>query len=233
MTQALKRFGPIALVLAGLALAYSLGLHRLLSFEALAERRAGLEAAVAANPVLVAALYVAVYAAIVAASVPGALWVTIAGGFLFGPWAGTALAVTGATIGAMGLFFAAQSAAGGGLRAKAGSGLARFEDGFRANAFSYLLTLRLLPVAPFFLVNIAAAVLGVSWRIFLVATAIGIIPGALVYAAIGNGLGAAIDEGRAPDLSIATRPEIILPLLGLAALSLAPVVWKRLKGKAA
>jgi uncharacterized membrane protein YdjX (TVP38/TMEM64 family) len=233
MPPLVKRFGPIALVILALVGAYAAGLHNYLSFEALAERRAGLEAAVKANPLLVALIYMAIYAAIVAASVPGALWVTIAGGFLFGPWVGTALAVTGATIGAMGLFFAAQSAAGGGLRAKAGSGLEKFEAGFKENAFSYLLTLRLLPIAPFFLVNIAAAVLGVNWRTFLIATFIGIIPGALVYAAIGNGLGAAIDAGKAPDLSIATRPEIILPLIGLAALSLAPVVWKRVKGKSA
>jgi uncharacterized membrane protein YdjX (TVP38/TMEM64 family) len=230
MSSALKRFGPIALVLAGLVLALSLGLHRYLSFDALAERQDQLQALLATRPWLVAGGFVAIYVLATATSLPGAIWLTIGGGFLFGPFLGTALSALGATTGATLLFLAASSAFGEGLAARAGGWVSRFEDGFRQNAFTNLLTLRLLPVAPFWGVNLAAAALKVPLGTFILATAIGILPGGFVYALIGNGLGAAIATGAPPNLSLFSQPAIVAPLFGLAALAMLPTVLRLVRG---
>lgn len=232
MTAFLKRYGPIMLVGLALIVAISQGWHRYLSFDVLAQQREALQALVAARPLMVASVFVAIYVAATATAMPGAIWLTIGGGFLFGPWLGTALSASSATVGAFLLYLATRSAIGGGLRAKAGGLVDKLERGFKENAFSYLLTLRLLPVAPFFGVNLAAGILGVPARTFLIATAIGILPGGFVYALLGNGLGEAFALGQAPDLSILGKPAIIAPLLGLAALALLPVLFKAFGKKA-
>jgi uncharacterized membrane protein YdjX (TVP38/TMEM64 family) len=231
----LKRFGPIVLIAGCLILALSLGWQKYLSFDVLAQQSVALKALVANNPALVIAAFMGSYIFATAISMPGAIWLTIGGGFLFGPFLGTALSATSATIGATILFIAAQSALGGGLRARAGGIVDRLEKGFQDNQFSYLLTLRLLPVAPFFGVNLAAAALGVRLRTFIIATAIGILPGGFVYAWLGSGIEHVIASGSTPDLSIIFSPQVIGPLMGLAALALLPTVWKFVaqKGKPA
>jgi uncharacterized membrane protein YdjX (TVP38/TMEM64 family) len=223
------RFLPLAAILTALALAYSLGLHRYLSFEVLAENRALLLGWTQANTGLALAAFVGAYIAIVALSLPGGAVATLTGGFLFGTWLGGLAAVVGATIGATLLFLAARTALGDVLRAKAGPGLRKLEDGFKRDALSYLLVLRLIPAFPFFLVNLAPAFLGVSLRIYVIGTFFGILPGTFVFASVGAGLGAVFDRGERPDLSIILSPPVLLPLLALAALALVPVIWNRLK----
>ena len=107
------------------------------------------------------------------------------------------------------------------------------DAGFRANAFNYMLVLRLLPVFPFWLVNVVPALLNVRLRTFLVGTLLGIIPGAVVYALLGNGLGAVIAAGEKPDLDIVFEPQVLAPIIGLALLSLGPVVYRRLRDRRA
>ncbi|GAA0586593.1 TVP38/TMEM64 family protein [Caenispirillum bisanense] len=203
------------------------GAADLLSFETLREHRDALQQWVAARRGLAAALFVLAYAAAVAASLPGAVWLTLAGGFLFGTVAGAALAVAGATAGAVVVFLLAGSLLREPWRRRAGPALACMEDGFRRDAFSYLLVLRLVPLFPFWLVNLVPALLGVPLRPYVLATVLGIIPGAVVYAGVGNGLDAVFAAGGRPDLSLLSRPEILLPLLGLALLALVPVAWRR------
>jgi uncharacterized membrane protein YdjX (TVP38/TMEM64 family) len=222
----LKRYGPIAIIAAALILAVSMGWHRYLSFDVLTEQSSALKALVANKPLLVVAAFMGIYIVATSISLPGAIWLTIAGGYLFGPFLGTALSATSATLGATILFLSAQSALGGGLRARAGGFVDRLEKGFKENAFSYLLTLRLLPVAPFWGVNLAAAALGVRLRTFVIATAIGILPGGFVYAWLGSGIEHVIASGSKPDLSIIFTPQVLGPLVGLAALALFPTVWK-------
>jgi uncharacterized membrane protein YdjX (TVP38/TMEM64 family) len=221
-----KRFGPIILIALGLVLALSMGWQRYLSFEVLAQQSSALKALLLSKPLVVVAAFMGIYVVSTAIALPGAIWLTIAGGFLFGPFLGTALSATSATIGATLLFVAAQSALGAGLRSRAGSLIDRLETGFRENAFSYLLTLRLVPVAPFFGVNLAAAFLRIPLRTFVLATAIGILPGGFVYAWLGSGIEHLIASGRTPDLRIIFSLQVIGPLLALAALALLPVVWK-------
>ena len=222
----LKRLLPLAVILAMLAGAYALGLQHYLSWTVLGERQAAWRAAVQAQPVAVGAIYVAVYAAAVAASFPGALVITLAGGLLFGAVIGAALAVCGASLGAVTIFLAARTALGPFLARRAGGLLERVRPGLERDGFSYVLALRLIPVVPFWLINLAAALCGVRVLPFAAATFIGIIPATAVYAGIGAGLGDVLASGRRPDLSIVVTLPVLLPLLGLALLALLPVGWR-------
>ena len=101
------------------------------------------------------------------------------------------------------------------------------EAGFRENALSYLLALRLIPVFPFWLVNLVPALLGVPFRVYLIGTFVGIIPGTFIYASVGDGLGTVFAAGKRPDIDLIFMPEILLPVIGLALLALAPVAYKK------
>ncbi|MCO6418162.1 VTT domain-containing protein [Siccirubricoccus sp. KC 17139] len=231
-SAAWTRAWPLLVLLAALALAYALGLHRYLSFDALAARRAALLGFVAAAPLLAALAYIGLYVVVVALSLPGAVVLTLAGGFLFGPVLGAAAAVAGATIGACLLFLAARYALAEILARKAGPLLGRVREGLARDGFWYLLSLRLIPVVPFWLANLAPALAGMPFAPFAAATFLGIIPGTLVFAGIGAGLGQVFEAGGRPDLAVIFSPGILLPLLGLAALSLLGVWWRRRRGAA-
>jgi uncharacterized membrane protein YdjX (TVP38/TMEM64 family) len=226
----LRRILPVAVLLTGLVLFWVLGLSRYCSFDALNQHHAELAAWVAAHGVLAALAFVLAYALVVAFSLPIAALITPLGGFLFGPWLGAALAVIGATLGAVTVFLAARTALRDVFQARAGKTLAKLEDGFKRDAFNYLLFLRLVPVFPFWLVNIVPALLGMRLGAYTLATLIGIIPGAVVYASLGAGFGMLFERGEMPDLGVIFEWRILLPLLGLAVLSLIPIVYTRLKG---
>jgi uncharacterized membrane protein YdjX (TVP38/TMEM64 family) len=226
-----RRWLPLLLLLVALALVYGTGLHRQLSLETLRTQREALQGFVAARPLAAPLVFVLAYAGAVALSLPGGLFLTLAGGFLFGTLLGSVLSVTGATIGAVAIFLVARTALGSSLRDRAGPWLKRMEAGFREDAFSYLLVLRLIPLFPFWLVNLVPAVLGVRLPTFALATLIGIIPGSLVYTSVGNGLGAVLDHGGEPDIGLILKPQVLGPLLGLAALALLPVLYRRWKAR--
>ncbi|MDX2221538.1 MAG: TVP38/TMEM64 family protein [Rhodospirillaceae bacterium] len=210
------------------AAVFASGAGEMLSLDALRANQDRLRALVADHRPLAMAGYMAVYVAATAFSVPGAVWLTIAGGFVFGALAASALTVVAATIGAVVVFLLARYALADLFRAKAGPFAARMEDGFRRNAFSYMLVLRLVPLFPFFLVNLAPAFLGVPLRVFALGTLIGIIPGTFVFATLGAGLGDALAAGAAVNPGAALmQPTVIGGLLGLAALAMIPVVYKR------
>jgi uncharacterized membrane protein YdjX (TVP38/TMEM64 family) len=228
-TFTLGRLAPLAVIAAALIAFFAFGLDDYVSFAALKEHREALSSFVSANGIWAGVLFVLVYAVATAVSLPGGAVLTIAAGFLFGSVYGTIYVIFGATLGATGLFLAARTALGEPLRARAGPSLQRMEQGFRDNALSYLLFLRLIPVFPFWLVNLVPAFLGVPLKTYVVGTAIGIIPGSFVYASVGNGLGAVFDTGETPDLSIIFKPDILIPIVGLAILALVPIAYKRFK----
>jgi uncharacterized membrane protein YdjX (TVP38/TMEM64 family) len=222
-----RRLVPLALLIfAGIAFVVAGG-HHYLTFAAIAENRGWLCGLVARWGFLAALLYIAAYAVLVALSVPGGVVLTIAGGFLFGTWLGGLCAVTGATFGATGVFLAARAGLGG-LAQRAGPFFGKLETGFRADAFNYLLVLRLVPLFPFWLVNLVPALAGVGLPTYLLATFIGIIPATFVYASLGNGLGDVVGQ---PDLAIVFRPSVLLPMVGLAGLTLVPVWYNRRRRK--
>lgn len=226
------RIAVLVLFALAVLVVISTGAKDLLSLNALQTNRLRLQALVAAQPVLAAAAYAAIYVVAVACSLPGAIWLTIAGGFAFGPVLGTAVTVVAATVGATLVFLAARYVLGDLLKARAGAAMARMEAGFRVNAFNYLLVLRLVPLFPFFLVNLAPAFLGVSLRTFVLGTLIGIIPGTFVFTTVGAGLGDALAAGTAIDPGQALRqPTVIGALCGLALLALVPVIYRYVGGK--
>jgi uncharacterized membrane protein YdjX (TVP38/TMEM64 family) len=223
------RLLPLVVIAGGFCAFFAFGWNEYLSFEALHEHREALLAWRQQNYALAASTFVALYVLVVAFSLPGAVWMTIGGGFLFGAASAAVYVVVAATLGASAIFLAARYALGDMLRAKAGPAMRRMEDGFRENALSYLLVLRLVPLFPFWLVNLVPAFLGVPLRTFVIGTFVGIIPGSVVYCLVGSGLGSVLDAGETPDLGIIFEPEILAPIIGLAVLSVIPVVYKRLK----
>ena len=234
MTQLLKRLWPLLLIAAAIAALFLTGANRYLSLEALRDNEQALRAAVAANLILALAVFVGLYVLIVAAYIPGASIMTLAGGFLFGTWLGAGATVAGATLGAVVAWWLVRTALGEPLRRRAeqaGGLLKRLIDGFRGNAFSSVLSLRLIPAAPFWLVNAAAGLGSAPLGAYTLATFLGIVPATVIYSGIGAGLGELFRRGQAPDLGVIFEPRILWPLVGLAALSFLPAVWKAVTGR--
>ena len=214
------------LVLAVIAVILGLraaGLGALLSLDTLARHREALTGFVAANFLLAAGAYVVIYAAAVALSVPGAIILTLSGGFLFGAVVGTLLTVVGATIGATLVFLFARTIFGANALDRFGAPAQRLAEGIRRNAGAYLLVLRLVPIFPFFLVNLVPAFVGVRLPVYVLTTFFGIMPGTAVFSLTGAGLGSILDAGGTLDLGSVLTPQILGALLGLAALSLAAI----------
>ena len=228
---------PLMLLLAGLACAYALELHHYVSLGWLADQRQALLDFVALHSVGAAALFFIVYVAVVALCVPAASVLTIFAGFLFGWLAGGLLVVAAATLGSCLLFAAARSMFGDVLRQRAGPFLARFSEGFSSHAFGYLLVLRLVPLFPFFVVNIAPAFFSVSLRSFAAATLVGIIPGTFVYAWLGRSfeqlIGDAALEGRPLALADFLTPQLTLAFTALAAIAALPLVVQAVRERKA
>jgi uncharacterized membrane protein YdjX (TVP38/TMEM64 family) len=202
------------------------GLGDLLSLETLRTHRATLTGWVGGNLVLAAVAFVGVYAAAVAFSVPGAVILTLSGGFLFGAVLGTLLSMVGATIGAVLVFLFARMIFGDSALEKFGERGRVLAEGIRRNAWSYLLVLRLVPLFPFFLVNLVPAFVGVRLPVYALTTFFGILPGTAVFSLSGAGLGSVLDSGGALDLRSILTPQILGALFGLAALSLAAIPLK-------
>lgn len=227
----LGRLAPILILLAGLGTFFLLGWHKYVSFEVLKENRASLLDLVAHYGVVAGLGFTTIYAVVAACSIPAAALLTITAGFLFGPYFATVYVVVGATLGASALFLAARYAFADLLRAKAGAAIQKMEAGFQENALNYMLVLRLVPLFPFFIVNLVPAFLGVPLRTFAIGTFIGIIPGTFVYTLVGNGVGAIFDRGEVPDLGTIFQPQILAPILGLALLAVIPVIYKKMKDR--
>jgi uncharacterized membrane protein YdjX (TVP38/TMEM64 family) len=226
-----KKWLPLLIIITGFVAFFSLGFHRYLSFQSLKEHRSILLDWTNSNYFLSVGLYMLLYTIAVAISVPGALFLTLAGGFLFGPLWGSVFVVISATVGASLLFFAVSTAFGDRLASRASSFVGRMRDGFKKNAFSYLLVLRLIPLFPFWVVNIVPAILGVDVKTYILATFLGIIPGSVVYVFVGSGLSHVFLTNQTPDLGIIFDPKIFIPLLALAALSLLPMLYQKFSKK--
>jgi uncharacterized membrane protein YdjX (TVP38/TMEM64 family) len=226
----LKRFIPLALLLAAVIAVFASGVTRYLNLEALQANEAALRDFIDANLVLALLTFVGVYALATALSVPGAVILTLAGGYLFGTWIGGAATVVGATIGAILVFYAVRTSLGEALRERAeasGGTLKKVIDGVRQGAFGYILTLRLIPLAPFWLVNVAAALAHAPLRAYALATFLGIMPGTFIYSGIGAGIGALVARGETPDLGVIFEPRVLLPLVALGLLSLGTTLYQR------
>lgn len=221
---------PVYVIAAVIIGAWQLGLFQYLSLETLREQQDVLQTYVSENLILAVAIFIAIYAAATLFMLPGALWITIAGGFLFGLVGGSLATIAGATLGASMLFFAAKTSIGSALRDRAGPFMSKMEAGFNENPFSYMFALRLLPVVPFPVANIAPALLGAKYREYALTTAIGIIPGVIAYTWVGSGLGATFAAGEDPNLGVVAR-NMLPALAALGVVALIPVAYKKITGR--
>ncbi|NKB54726.1 MAG: TVP38/TMEM64 family protein [Alphaproteobacteria bacterium] len=225
----LKRLWPLAVLVAGFALFFLLGLDHYFSFEVLREHRDWLLTQVENHAATAALAYVAIYAVSTAFSLPVGLVLTVVGGFLFGQLLGVVYVVFAATTGATALFLVAKTTIGDALEARMGPWMKKMEKGFQDNALSYLLIMRLVPVFPFFAVNLAPAFLGVRLKTYFFATLFGIIPGSAVYVQVGVGLSSILESGEEFTPASALTPDVMIALAGLVILSMVPIVYKKIK----
>jgi uncharacterized membrane protein YdjX (TVP38/TMEM64 family) len=246
----LKRLWPLLLLFGACAFVFAMGWDRYLTLEELAGRRVELRDLIAAYPVWSLLAFIALYACVVALSLPGGAVLTIAGGFLFGWFLGGVAAIIAATLGAIAVFLIARSTLGDALAGRAGPWLDRLRQGFQEDAFNYLLFLRLVPIFPFWLVNLAPALLGVGLLTYAAATLIGIIPGTFAYSIAGRGLDSVLEaqmamhqeclskmgsEAACPfhlDPKALVTPELVFGLLALGLIALVPLLVKKLRRKA-
>lgn len=248
-TSALGRWLPLIVIVAVAGLAFAMGWHKYLSFKTIGLNYDALKAFISQNLVGALALYILAYVAVVALSLPGALIMTLAGGLLFGWQIGAPATVVGATLGATVLFLVARSSFGEALAERAGASIQGLKAGFQENALSYMLFLRLVPVFPFVVVNLAAAVLGVPLRTYVLGTFLGIIPGTTAYSVAGAGLGSVIEAQNAGyqaclakagataatacpytiDTSALITRELVLAFVLLGLVALIPVALKKWK----
>jgi uncharacterized membrane protein YdjX (TVP38/TMEM64 family) len=242
----LKRLWPLLLLLAATGFVFAMGWQRYLTLQALAENREALRGYIDGNMLMSLLGFIALYAAVVALSLPGGAVLTLAGGFLFGWFIGGVTSIIGASIGATIVFLIARSALGEVLAAKAGPFLSRFREGFQQDAFSYLLFLRLVPIFPFWLVNLAPGLLGVGFWTYVATTFLGIIPGTFAFSLAGSGLDSVIEAQQAARQSCLAKmgpggqescsytldpgalltPELIAGLVALGVVALVPVAVK-------
>ncbi|HSE59705.1 MAG TPA: TVP38/TMEM64 family protein [Nitrospiraceae bacterium] len=217
----------LLLIAAGIGAFFYFDLGRFLSLDALKANRDHLLAFTEANAGVAAILFVATYVVVTGLSLPGAVILTLAGGFLFGSLFGTLLVNIGATTGATLAFLAARYLLRDWVEQKFGSKLGSLQEGFANNAFSYLMTLRLIPLFPFFLVNMVSGLTRVSIGTYVAATALGIIPGSFVYAYAGRQL------GTINSLKEIASPNVLLAFTLLGILAMVPVLYKKVSAKRA
>ncbi len=221
----IKRWLPLIIIIALMIVVFASGLHEKISLHVLQDNKEAMLNAVESYPVITALSFMAIYIVFVALSLPAATLLTLTGGFLFGTWLGTFYVVTAATIGATILFFIAKTSLGEVLRRKAGGLYERVEGNMKDNAVGYLLFMRLVPLFPFFLVNIVPALFNVKARVFILTTFFGIIPGSFVFVNLGKQLATITDLG---DL-VSKQTLLAFGLLGLFALI--PTIYKQIKNR--
>jgi len=224
----LKRWFLIGVLVLLLFLFYYFRLYQYLSFDAIRASQFTMKEWTAAHYLASLSLYLGLFILIIACGIPGATFLTIVGGFLFGPIA-IVYSIFGTTLGGLVLFLAVRSAFGSIIKQKSTGWIKQMETGFQKNAFFYLLSLRLMPILPCWISNVSAGALNVPLLTFLSATVIGITPACIIYVLAGQGLDQFFASQTSPHLSTLLTPSIFFPLLGLAILSLFPVFYKGIR----
>jgi uncharacterized membrane protein YdjX (TVP38/TMEM64 family) len=166
--------------------------------------------------------FIVTYIVQTACSLPGATVMTLLGGFLFGSVFGMLYVNLGATTGATLAFLTARYLLQGWVQRTLGDRLAPLQEGFARNAFSYLLTLRLIPLFPFFVINLLSGLTGVNTRTYVAATSLGILPGSFVYTYAGSQL------GSINSLSEIASPRVVLALTFLGLLTFSSVLYRHM-----
>ncbi|MBI1252493.1 MAG: TVP38/TMEM64 family protein [Alphaproteobacteria bacterium] len=222
-----KAFAPLAVLLAALAAFFALGLNEHVSLESLRAQHEALRGWTEAHPILAVIVFLSVCAGLMAIAFPSVGVLMITGGYLFG-YPGAVWTVLGASIGGLIFFLAARSAAGAALRARFAAPIARLQNGFRRNAFAYLLSLRFMPVMPFVITSTAGAAAGMRAAHFFAATVLGTLPAAFVYGSIGVGARTVFESGGQVSMgAVMAQPHMLAAIAGMAGLSAAAYLFRR------
>lgn len=227
-----RRFGPAILIVVAVIAAFASGFTRHLSLHELRDQRELLQALVHAHPALSVIAYVGVYAVVIALCLPAAMLMTLTGGFLFGPLIGGAAASIGVTLGGTIVFLVCRTAAGDVLRRRAGPKVGEIEDEVRRDAFFYIVSLRLFPIMPYWLATLALGFIELPLSTYVIGSLVGIVPISFVYAGLGSDLSRAFARGEHVNFHLMAQPQVFLPLLALAGLSIVPVVVRRYRRSA-
>jgi len=225
----LLKITPLLILLLGLLAFFYFRLYEHMTLDSLKAHRAFLLSWTQKHYFVSSAIFIGIYIFMVAISAPSASLLTILGGFLFGPVFGTIYVVISASIGATIIFIVAKTAFYDFFHTKAKGFLKKMAAGFQKNAVSYLLFLRLVPLFPFWLINIVPAFFGVRIKTFFLTTLFGVLPGTMVYVLLGNGMGTILDQGKELNMGVIFKPAILIPIVGLAILALVPIVYKKFK----
>lgn len=220
----MRRYIPsiiVVIFVAVVVIAQVSGLTNELSLETVIAKRIALQALVASHPVLASLAFACVYMTVAALALPVAAILSLLGGFLFGVWLGTALVLCSATAGALIVFLVTRSAIGEPLRRKAGPLYQKISSNMRENAFGYLLFMRLVPLFPFFLVNLVSALFDIKVRNFVFATFFGMAPATLIYVNFGRQI------GNVTSARSLMSPSVLIALTGLGLLVLVPTVYRQ------
>lgn len=225
--SAVGKIGLLLLVATGIGAFFYFDLHQYLTLESLKRNRDQLLAYTQQHYTTAVLVYVCLYCLQTALSLPGATILTLGGGLLFGSVLGALFVNIAATSGATLAFLTARYLLHDWVERKFGRRLEPLQRGFSKNAFNYLLTLRLIPLFPFFLVNMVSGLTRMRLTTYVLATAIGILPGSLIYTNAGRQLGM-IDS-----LSEIASPRVLGAFALLALFALLPIVYRRLTSREA
>ena len=202
----------------------------ILSFSALSLHYLALKSAIAASQGLALIVFGGLYCLTVSLSLPVASVLTLGGAALFG-WIGVVPIWIGATSGAAIVFVMVRFFFGQWAEQRLAHALQRFRGAFLARPFRWALSLRLIPVVPFWVANALPALLGMRFDQFVVSTAVGILPGTLIYVGVGVGFDHVLSQGVMPNLDVLAHPQVWAPLLALGCLSVvSAIVSQRQEG---
>ena len=202
---------------------YLFDIQQYFSLESLKTNRDRLDIIYKENPIVFVSWFVGIYILTVALSLPGATILTLASGAIFGSVLGTFLVNIGATVGATMAFLCARFIFKDLVERRFGDKLERINNGISKNSISYLLFLRLVPLFPFFLINLILGVTQIRLSIYIFCTMIGILPGSFVYANAGSNL------ARINTTSDIASFEVFFALFLLGIFALIPVIYRRYK----
>ncbi len=231
MRRWLWRLIPLLVIVALMVVAYIFDLTDYLSFEVLQKHRQAIVGWIDDRYIVAPLAFMGIYLVSTALSIPGGTYLTLVAGFLFGQPGSTIYVVLGATVGAVIIFLVAKTALGDVLRARAGPHLKKMERGFQKDQVSYMLFLRLAPLFPFWLINIAPAFFGVALWTYIWTTFIGIIPGSFVLAQAGTGLGAILDSDEGFTIEGILNTDMRIALIALALVALLPIAIRRIRNR--
>lgn len=223
-----KQWALLLIIASALAVFFISGSYRYLTLPSLQHYHHFLKVWTEQHYFSAAIIYTALFTALIACGIPVATLLGLLGGFLFGH-VGVIYAALGTTLGGIILYSAVKYSFAATIEKRQTQWLKKFEAGFKTHAFRYLLSLRLIPVLPCWVSNIAAGLFNVNFFAFATATLLGILPSTYIYVLTGRSLNILLLDKNFSTANLLLKPSISIPILLLIFMTLAPMLWKFLR----